>query len=106
MKKKLLVLAALAAGSVFAQTRFSIGVGIGGYGPGYGPAPAYVYAEPPCPGPDFYWVEGYWARNGWRNTWVPGYWARRVYARPGYFRRDYGRYERFDRRGYWNGFRR
>jgi len=127
MKKKLLVLAALAAGSVLAQTRFSIGVGVGSYGPAYGPAPAYgyaapayAYAAPPCPGPGFYWVDGYWARNGWRNAWVPGYWARRVYERPTYFRRDYGRdserYERFDRdryrdrdnyrRGYGNGFRR
>ena len=58
MKKKLLVLAALAAGSMFAQTRFSIGVGVGGYGSGYAPAPAYVYAAPHRPGPDYYWVDG------------------------------------------------
>ena len=30
-------------------------------------APAYV---PPCPGPGYLWVAGYW--NG--GIWVPGYW--------------------------------
>lgn len=78
MKMKLLAIALLAGCSMFAQTRFSVGIGIGGYGPAPGyyapPPPAYV-ALPPCPGPGYAWVGGYWLRN----SWVPGYWARRPY---------------------------
>src|ERR1041385_8347373 len=79
MKTKLLALALLAGGSMFAQTRFSIGVGVG---PSY-PAPVYAYRAP-RPGPDFVWVEGHWVRAGFRNRWIPGYWTRQPY-RSGYY---------------------
>ena len=82
MKTKLLALALLAGGSLFAQTRFSIGVNIGGpaFGPGYyAPAPIRVM-RPAYPGPGFVWVDGYWSRVRGRRIWAPGYWARR----PGY----------------------
>jgi hypothetical protein len=63
MKTKLMALALLAGGSMFAATRVSIGVGIGGYAPGYyQPQPAYV-AAPPCPGPDYIWSDGRWTRR-------------------------------------------
>ena len=57
-------LALMAGGTMFAQSRVSIGVGVGvggGYAPDYYSAPVYAqqYA-PPCPGPGYTWVDGYW----------------------------------------------
>ena len=82
MKTKLLAVALLAGGSMFAQTRFSIGVSVGGYDRGYYPQapPAYASAVPPCPGPDYTWVDGYWSQNYGRNTWVAGYWNRQPFS--------------------------
>ncbi len=74
MKKKLLALALLAGGSMFAQTRFSFGINIGERAPGYyapryyAPAPAYVVARPAYPGPGYVWVDGYWAQNYGRRV--------------------------------------
>jgi hypothetical protein len=54
MKTKLLAMMLLAGGSMFAQTRFSAGVG-------FDQAPAaYASNIPPCPGPGYTWVNGYW----------------------------------------------
>jgi len=50
---------------------------------------AYV---PPCPGPDYLWVEGYMA-NGY---WLPGHWE---YRAPRMMGRGYGSYEREGWRG-------
>ena len=72
MKKKLLPLMLLAGGSVFASTHFSVGVGIGNYAP-----PAAVRVQPPCPGPGYTWVDGYYEPNG---AWIAGYWAPPVNA--------------------------
>lgn len=79
MKKKLLVMALLMGGSAFAATHVSIGVGIGvpayygGYSAGYyAPAPPVAVYRPPCPGPGYSWVNGYW---GPRHVWISGYWA-------------------------------
>jgi WXXGXW repeat (2 copies) len=41
--------------------------------------PRYGYAEPrrpPCPGPDYVWVEGRWVWDNYyrRDVWVEGYW--------------------------------
>lgn len=38
--------------------------------------PAYV---PPCPGPGYEWVAGYYDGGGY---WVPGYWSYVGYSRP------------------------
>lgn len=77
MKKKLLAVMLLAGGSMFAQTRVSIGIGFGGHGAGfYQPPPSYASNIPPCPGPDYTWVDGYWSQSYGRNTWVAGYWNR------------------------------
>ncbi len=64
MKTKLLAMALLAGSSMFAETRFSIGINVGGYGRGYYAAapPAYFVERPPCPGPDYFWADGYWHR--------------------------------------------
>jgi hypothetical protein len=121
MKKRLLPLMLLAGGSLFAAPHVSIGIGIGA--PAYyPPAPVVVNARPPCPGPGYSWVDGYWANGGW----IAGYWAPPVnayYAAPGYYLhgRDWDRDEHrwrdrdgdHDRRRdhdrgrqYGNGFRR
>jgi len=96
--KKALALALLAGGSMFAQTRFSIGIGIGTPAPryyaprAYAVAPVYdPYYMPPAPGPGYTWIAGYW---GPRRAWVPGYWrapvyGRRVYAAPRYYVRGH-----------------
>jgi hypothetical protein len=86
--KKLLAVLLLTGASAFAA-HFSFGVAVGGpvY---YGPAPVAVYAPPPppvysyyrpvAPGPNYYWVGGYWYPSGPRYAWRAGYWARRPYA--------------------------
>jgi WXXGXW repeat (2 copies) len=76
---------------MFAQTRFSIGVGVGGYQPGYVSAPAYAYNRPPCPGPDYNWVDGYWSRDSRRSTWIDGYWARQPFRGSYNYNGVYGR---------------
>lgn len=60
---------------MFAGTRFSIGVGFGTQGAGFYQAPpAYAANIPPCPGPGYTWIDGYWTNNYGRQVWVPGYW--------------------------------
>lgn len=39
---RLLAVALVAGGTMFAQSRLSIGIGVGGYGPGSCPPPAYT----------------------------------------------------------------
>ncbi len=74
----------MTGGSLFAQSRFSVGIGIGtpGY---YAPPPVVVY-RPPYPGPGYNWVDGYYNPYG---SWVTGYWAppayRYGYAGPRYY---------------------
>ena len=107
MKTKMLVMMILAGGSMFAQTRVSIGIGFGGHGAGfYQPPPSYAVNIPPCPGPDYTWVDGYWSQNYGRNTWVAGYWYRQPFS-SGYQvvpRFDNRFNDRDDRRGFARGF--
>jgi hypothetical protein len=64
MKKALIATMFLAATSMFAAPRISVGIGFG--------APAQVaIVRPACPGPGYTWVDGYYT-NG---AWVAGYWA-------------------------------
>lgn len=112
-KWKLMAAALIAGGTMFAQTRLSVGVGVGvgGYDQGYYPPPAYAdqYA-PPCPGPGYTWVDGYWAPQGGRNVWISGFWRAPVvaprYVAPRYVapRYDYSfrGHERFDRGRYFD----
>jgi len=108
MKTKLVVAMLLAGSSMFGETHFSIGIGVGGYG--YAAPPVVAYA-PPCPGPGYTWVAGYWDQAGSRRYWRDGYWAAPVYN--GGYQAVYGfdrdRYEgrrysgdRDDRRMYGN----
>jgi hypothetical protein len=114
MKTKLLALTLLVGGSLFAQPRVAIGIGIGG---GYGYYPPVVAVRPPCPGPGYAWVNGYWGAGG---GWVGGYWAPPAYGSPywggggyygraynGYYRRDWDRGRDWDHgRGYGRGYER
>ena len=57
MKTKILAGLLLAGGTMFAAPRISFGIGIGA------PvvvAPPVVAAVPPCPGPGYEFIDGYW----------------------------------------------
>jgi hypothetical protein len=79
MKKKLAMLMVVAGGALMAQTRFSVGVQVGA--PGYygaaAVAPSAVAYRPPCPGPSYVYVDGYY--DGYGN-WFNGYWTMPPYA--------------------------
>jgi hypothetical protein len=82
MKTKLMGLLLVAGGSLFAQTRFAVGVQFGapGYYQAAPAAPVRVGVtdyRPPCPGPGYVWVDGYY--DGYGN-WYNGYWALPPYA--------------------------
>src|ERR1700675_3131090 len=97
MKKKLLVCALLIIGSV-CSAQVSLGVRIGAP-----PPPRVVRVRPVSPGPDYYWVDGYWYPVGNRYRWHDGYWTRPPYggAHGVGPRHDGERF--FD--GYWEGDR-
>ena len=63
MKMKLFTLVLLAGSSLFAESHWSIGIGIGTpyYAP---PPPPVVTYTPPCPGPAYTWVPGYYYPAG------------------------------------------
>ncbi|HZT30041.1 MAG TPA: hypothetical protein VFA33_09170 [Bryobacteraceae bacterium] len=78
MKTKLVVLMLMAGGALLAETHVAIGVQIGGPGPVAVPPPVVVNVyRPPCPGPGYLWIEGYY--DGFGN-WNEGYWALPPYA--------------------------
>jgi hypothetical protein len=105
MKTNLLVLLLLAGSTLFAGTRVFVGFGVGA------PPPVALYA-PPCPGPGYTWVDGYWYWAGPHRYWHRGYWWRPPYARGyGYgfgFRnyappRQYFGPRHYDRDNHWRG---
>jgi len=80
MKAKWMVFVILAGivmtgSSLFAQSRFSVGIGIGA--PGYYAPPPVVAYRPPYPGPGYSWVDGFYNPYG---VWTAGYWAPPVYG--------------------------
>ena len=75
-----IVQAALLAGTILCsvsavRAQVSIGIQIGAP-----PPPRVVYVQPPQPGPDFVWVEGYWYPVGHHWKWHNGYWTRPPYS--------------------------
>jgi hypothetical protein len=94
VKKKLLVLMLLAAGSVFAQV--SVGIRIGPP-----PPPRVVRVRPAAPGPEFIWVDGYWYAVGNRYKWHAGYWTRPAYPGARWVAPHHDGERFFD--GYWDG---
>src|SRR5205807_7180933 len=106
MKTKLVVAMLLAGSSMFGETHFSIGIGVGGYG--YAAAPPVAYA-PPCPGPGYTWVAGYWDQAGRQPFWREGYWASPTYGGAYTYDRGYAvapRYygDRYESRSYGNRY--
>ena len=106
--KKLLAALVLTAGLGLGAD-ISIGIRIGAP-----PPPRVVYVHPAAPGPEFFWVDGYWYPVGNHYKWHEGYWSRPPYpdARwiaprhdgamffAGYWANDRGRWEhdhRWDR---------
>ena len=76
MKTRLMALMLMAGGALFAGTHVAIGVQIGR--PVVVPAPVAVNPyRPPCPGPGYVWIEGYYDEFG---NWYAGYWALPPYA--------------------------
>lgn len=59
MKKKILAGLLLAGGTMFAAPRVSFGIGFGAPAPVV-VAPPVVAAVPPCPGPGYEFIDGYW----------------------------------------------
>jgi hypothetical protein len=103
MRTKLLALLLVTGGLALAETHISVGIGVGpGYGYGYGPPPppAVVAYRPPCPGPGYVWINGYYDGYG---RWFDGYWAMPPYGGAYWVapRFDSGRYYS----GYWGGAR-
>jgi hypothetical protein len=106
MKTRLIALFLLTGASMFAA-HFSFGVNLG-YPVYYAPAPVAVYAppppppvayyRPPCPGPGYSWVSGYWYPSGPRWGWRAGYWSRPRYAR------SYWVAPRYHRGYYYSGY--
>jgi hypothetical protein len=97
MKKTLLGLMLLAGLSI-CSAQVSIGVRIGPP-----PAPRVVRVQPPRPGPDYIWVDGYWYALGNRYQWHDGYWTRPPYAGARWMMPHHDG-ERFYE-GYWEGDR-
>jgi hypothetical protein len=73
MKTKLLALVLLAGISAFGA-QISIGIRIGPP-----PPPRVVRVVPRSPGPEFFWVQGYWYPVGNHYKWHNGYWTRPPY---------------------------
>jgi hypothetical protein len=96
MKTKLLALLLLTGGAVFGQV--SIGIRIGPP-----PPPRVVYVRPPSPGPEFFWIDGYWYPVGHHYKWHQGYWTRPPYPAARWVAPHHDG-ERF-LEGYWEGGR-
>jgi hypothetical protein len=74
MKTKILAGLLLAGSTMFAAPRISFGIGIGAPAPVV-VAPPVVAAVPPCPGPGYEFIGGYWQFVG-----GPGYVGRPVHV--------------------------
>lgn len=100
MKLKFLALLLL-AGSPLLAGHFFVGIGIGAPYPVYSapPPPPVYYAQPPCPGPGYSWVSGYYYPVGPRWSWRAGYWARAPYPRAYWVAPRYYGHRWY--RGYW-----
>jgi hypothetical protein len=94
VRTKLIVLALLATGSLFAGV--SIGVRIGAP-----PPPRVVRVQPRSPGEGYAWVGGYWYPVGNHYKWHDGYWTRPAYTGARWVEPHHDGQRYFD--GYWEG---
>lgn len=86
----------LAGGTLAAQV--SLGITIGAP-----PPPRVVRVRPRTPGPDYFWVDGYWYPVGGRYRWHDGYWTRPPYAGARWIAPHHDGRQFFG--GYWEGER-
>jgi hypothetical protein len=93
----ILAISTFLVGTAAAAPQISVGISIGA------PPPPRAYHVPPQPGPDYYWVEGYWYPQDSHYRWHDGYWTRPPYAGAYWVSPYYsgGRYYQ----GYWAGGR-
>jgi len=93
--KTLLLAFVLYSGIAYGQIGFGISI--------FAPPPPRVEVIVPQPGPDFYWIDGYWYPVRGRYFRHEGYWSRPVYPGARWIgpRHDGRSYYR----GYWEGDR-
>jgi len=72
---KTTLLSLLLVGGLLGAADFSIGINIGPP-----PPPRIVRLRPANPGPQYFWVDGYWYPEGRRYRWHDGYWTRVPYS--------------------------
>ncbi|MDP9338744.1 MAG: YXWGXW repeat-containing protein [Acidobacteriota bacterium] len=82
----------------FSAPQVSLGIRVGPP-----PRPRYVRVRPIAPGPDYYWVDGYWYPVGRHYRWHSGYWTRPPYSGAVWVGPRYESGEFYG--GYWNGDR-
>ena len=93
----LLVFMLMCLGSAV-HAQVSVGIRIGPP-----PVPRVVRVQPPRPGPNFVWIDGYWYPVGSHYRWHNGYWTRAPYEGARWIgpRHDGERFYG----GYWDGER-
>jgi hypothetical protein len=94
----LLLGATLVVGAPAAKAQVAVGITIGAP-----PPPRVVAVRPVSPGPEFFWVDGYWYPVSGHYRWHKGYWTRPPYAGARWVvpRHEGGMYYS----GYWDGDR-
>ena len=83
-------------GSQGAKAQVSVGIEIGAP-----PPPRVLAVRPVAPGPDFFWVDGYWYPANGHYHWHPGYWTRPPYAGAHWVAPHHDGHSYFG--GYWDG---
>jgi hypothetical protein len=67
------------------------------------PRPRVVHVQPARPGPDYFWVDGYWYPVNGHYRWHDGYWTRPPYVGAHWVGPHYDGQQFYD--GYWDGDR-
>lgn len=90
-----LLAAMLLAGTPAFGAQVAVGIRIGA------PPPPRVVVRPVAPGPDYFWVDGYWYPVSGRYVWHRGYWTRPPYGGAVWVGPRYEGHRYYA--GYWNG---
>lgn len=93
-----LLAAMLLAGASLSYGQISFGIRIGPP-----PPPRVLHVRPRSPGPDFFWVDGYWYPVGGHYRWHEGYWTRPPYEGAHWIGPHHDGQQFFE--GYWEGDR-
>lgn len=94
---RLMLLAAMLMGTMsIANAQVSLGIRIGPP-----PAPRVVAVRPVSPGPDYFWIDGYWYPVAGHYVWHAGYWTRPPYEGAHWVAPHHDGHQYFA--GYWDG---